>query len=186
MSEAFKKAAEEAKTLPSATDQEKLDLYSLYKQVIEALTVNYFPFSKHSKVQKSFAFQIFYSCLFKRHDFLHVSCTLRFEKHTYNLPSISGLSLYKQYFISWLRLWSYTFQAIFKLVYFQATVGDVNTTRPGMLDFTGKAKWDAWNSKKGKKQHFLRMFWLLKLGTARVIEGFEFRAFHNMWPNVKL
>ena len=104
MSEAFKKAAEEAKTLPSATDQEKLDLYSLYKQVSEALTVNYFPFSKHSKVQKSFAFQIFYSCLFKRHDFFHVSCTLRFEKHTYNLPSISGLSLYKQYFISWLRL----------------------------------------------------------------------------------
>ena len=46
MSEAFKKAAEEAKTLPSATDQEKLDLYSLYKQVSEALTVNYFPFSK--------------------------------------------------------------------------------------------------------------------------------------------
>ncbi|KAM9323642.1 LOW QUALITY PROTEIN: acyl-CoA-binding protein-like [Pholidichthys leucotaenia] len=26
----------------------------------------------------------------------------------------------------------------------QATVGDVNTARPGMLDFTGKAKWDAW------------------------------------------
>lgn len=23
------------------------------------------------------------------------------------------------------------------------------TERPGMLDFTGKAKWDAWNAKKG-------------------------------------
>ena len=25
------------------------------------------------------------------------------------------------------------------------------TERPGMLDFTGKAKWDAWNGKKGVK-----------------------------------
>ncbi|PAA46090.1 hypothetical protein BOX15_Mlig011452g1, partial [Macrostomum lignano] len=31
----------------------------------------------------------------------------------------------------------------------QATVGDVNTARPGMLDFKGKAKWDRWNDKKG-------------------------------------
>ena len=31
----------------------------------------------------------------------------------------------------------------------QATVGDVNTSRPGMLDFKGKAKWDAWEAKKG-------------------------------------
>ncbi|XP_042879858.1 acyl-CoA-binding protein-like [Penaeus japonicus] len=31
----------------------------------------------------------------------------------------------------------------------QATVGDINTERPGMLDFKGKAKWDAWSSKKG-------------------------------------
>ncbi|XP_043965946.1 acyl-CoA-binding protein-like [Gambusia affinis] len=34
-------------------------------------------------------------------------------------------------------------------LYKQATVGDVNTERPGMFDFTGKAKWDAWNPKKG-------------------------------------
>ncbi|XP_040924900.1 acyl-CoA-binding protein isoform X1 [Betta splendens] len=34
--------------------------------------------------------------------------------------------------------------ALFK----QATVGDVNTARPGMLDFTGKAKWDAWEKQK--------------------------------------
>lgn len=31
----------------------------------------------------------------------------------------------------------------------QGTVGDVNTDRPGMLDFKGKAKWDAWNKLKG-------------------------------------
>ncbi|KAL2088033.1 hypothetical protein ACEWY4_016861 [Coilia grayii] len=35
--------------------------------------------------------------------------------------------------------------ALFK----QSTAGDVNTSRPGMLDFTGKAKWDAWDKKKG-------------------------------------
>nr|ABM55609.1 diazepam binding inhibitor-like protein [Maconellicoccus hirsutus] len=35
--------------------------------------------------------------------------------------------------------------ALFK----QATVGDVNTDRPGLLDMKGKAKWDAWNAKKG-------------------------------------
>tara|TARA_B100001248_G_scaffold261131_2_gene251279 strand:- start:24 stop:299 length:276 start_codon:yes stop_codon:yes gene_type:complete len=37
--------------------------------------------------------------------------------------------------------------------YKQATVGDVNTERPGMLDFSGKAKWDAWNSVKGTSTH---------------------------------
>ncbi|KAL3831308.1 hypothetical protein ACJMK2_023077 [Sinanodonta woodiana] len=34
-------------------------------------------------------------------------------------------------------------------LYKQATVGDVNTDRPGMLDLTGKAKWDAWEKRKG-------------------------------------
>merc|ERR1712212_3052 len=37
-------------------------------------------------------------------------------------------------------------------LYKQATVGDVNVDRPGMLDFKGKAKWDAWNGKKGMSQ----------------------------------
>lgn len=31
----------------------------------------------------------------------------------------------------------------------QANVGDCNTDKPGMLDFTGKAKWEAWNALKG-------------------------------------
>ncbi|KAJ3272135.1 hypothetical protein HDV01_005900 [Terramyces sp. JEL0728] len=34
----------------------------------------------------------------------------------------------------------------------QASVGDCNTDRPGMLDFTGRAKWDAWNALKGTSQ----------------------------------
>merc|ERR1712117_383950 len=37
-------------------------------------------------------------------------------------------------------------------LYKQATVGDINVPRPGMLDFKGKAKWDAWNTKKGMAQ----------------------------------
>ena len=32
----------------------------------------------------------------------------------------------------------------------QANVGDCNTSRPGLLDPKGKAKWDAWDSNKGK------------------------------------
>ncbi|XP_003489700.1 acyl-CoA-binding protein homolog [Bombus vosnesenskii] len=39
--------------------------------------------------------------------------------------------------------------ALFK----QATVGNINTTRPGMLDLKGKAKWDAWKSKEGMSQN---------------------------------
>ncbi|KAJ3432661.1 hypothetical protein M0813_22918 [Anaeramoeba flamelloides] len=34
-------------------------------------------------------------------------------------------------------------------LYKQATVGDNTTKKPGMLDFQGKAKWEAWNKKKG-------------------------------------
>lgn len=28
--------------------------------------------------------------------------------------------------------------------------------RPGLLDLKGKAKWDAWNAKKGKRKRFLK------------------------------
>uniref|UniRef100_A0A3Q2YPH1 Acyl-CoA binding domain containing 7 n=1 Tax=Hippocampus comes TaxID=109280 RepID=A0A3Q2YPH1_HIPCM len=34
-------------------------------------------------------------------------------------------------------------------LYKQAVVGDINTERPGLFDMKGKAKWDAWNSRKG-------------------------------------
>ncbi|GAA6010836.1 hypothetical protein JCM10207_003951 [Rhodosporidiobolus poonsookiae] len=37
------------------------------------------------------------------------------------------------------------FYGLFK----QATVGDNTTTRPGMMDFAGKYKWDAWTKEKG-------------------------------------
>jgi len=35
--------------------------------------------------------------------------------------------------------------ALFK----QGSVGDVSGKRPGMMDFKGRAKYDAWNGKKG-------------------------------------
>lgn len=34
----------------------------------------------------------------------------------------------------------------------QATVGDVNTGRPGIFSPTDRAKWDAWNTRKGTSQ----------------------------------
>ncbi|XP_073856937.1 acyl-CoA-binding domain-containing protein 7-like [Macaca fascicularis] len=34
-------------------------------------------------------------------------------------------------------------------LYKQAIIGDINIECPGMLDLKGKAKWEAWNLKKG-------------------------------------
>uniref|UniRef100_A0A3B5MR50 Acyl-CoA binding domain containing 7 n=1 Tax=Xiphophorus couchianus TaxID=32473 RepID=A0A3B5MR50_9TELE len=34
-------------------------------------------------------------------------------------------------------------------LYKQAMVGDVNIDKPGLTDLKGKAKWDAWESRKG-------------------------------------
>nr|XP_056713074.1 acyl-CoA-binding domain-containing protein 7 [Euleptes europaea] len=34
-------------------------------------------------------------------------------------------------------------------LYKQSIVGDINIECPGMLDLKGKAKWEAWNNKKG-------------------------------------
>lgn len=38
--------------------------------------------------------------------------------------------------------------ALFK----QGTAGDVSGKRPGMMDFKGRAKYDAWNGKSGMSQ----------------------------------
>jgi acyl-CoA-binding protein len=37
-------------------------------------------------------------------------------------------------------------------LYKQGTVGDVEGTRPGMMDFKGRAKFDAWSGKKGQSK----------------------------------
>ena len=45
----------------------------------------------------------------------------------------------------------------------QGTVGDCNTSRPGMLDFKGKAKWDAWDRKKGMSQDTAKQQYIQKV-----------------------
>merc|ERR1712105_325815 len=47
-------------------------------------------------------------------------------------------------------------------LYKQSTVGDINTQRPGMLDFKGKAKWNAWQSKKGMTQDDAKQAYITK------------------------
>ncbi|TNY23023.1 acyl CoA binding protein-domain-containing protein [Rhodotorula diobovata] len=37
-------------------------------------------------------------------------------------------------------------------VYKQATEGDIKGSRPGLLDILGRAKWDAWNKRRGTSQ----------------------------------
>jgi diazepam-binding inhibitor (GABA receptor modulating acyl-CoA-binding protein) len=54
-------------------------------------------------------------------------------------------------------------QLAFYKYYKQATVGDVNIPRPGLLDFTGKAKWDAWESVKGTSKEDAQKEYVKKL-----------------------
>ncbi|XP_031830365.1 acyl-CoA binding protein 1 [Nomia melanderi] len=57
-------------------------------------------------------------------------------------------------------------------LYKQATVGDCNTPRPGgILDFKGKAKWDAWNNKKGLNQDTAKEQYIQKVDELIVIIG---------------
>merc|ERR1711962_362494 len=55
--------------------------------------------------------------------------------------------------------------ALFK----QGTVGDINTERPGMLDFKGKAKWDAWEKKKGLSQDDAKTQYIAKVAELKQI-----------------
>ena len=38
-------------------------------------------------------------------------------------------------------------------LYKQATFGDNNTSKPGMLDLKGNAKWNSWNNYKGYSKY---------------------------------
>ncbi|KAJ8350564.1 hypothetical protein SKAU_G00256940 [Synaphobranchus kaupii] len=60
-------------------------------------------------------------------------------------------------------------------LYKQATVGDVNTARPGMLDFTGKAKWDAWEKRKGMSKEDAMKAYIAKCANVGIvcIEGID-------------
>ncbi|GAA5991048.1 hypothetical protein JCM11641_006602 [Rhodosporidiobolus odoratus] len=60
-----------------------------------------------------------------------------------------------------------------------ATVGENTTTRPGMLDFAGKAKWDAWTKLKGKdaetakSDYVARFLELLEKDDSETSKGFK-------------
>ncbi|PAV16569.1 acyl- -binding protein [Pyrrhoderma noxium] len=55
-------------------------------------------------------------------------------------------------------------QLYFYKYYKQATIGDANVPRPtGLLDFTGKAKWDAWNEVKGTSAEEAQRLYVEKL-----------------------
>jgi acyl-CoA-binding protein len=44
-------------------------------------------------------------------------------------------------------------------LYKQATVGDASGDRPGMLDFKGRAKYDAWSARQGtSKEEAMRAY----------------------------
>ena len=50
----------------------------------------------------------------------------------------------------------------FYALYKQATVGDNRSDKPSIFNTVGKAKWDAWNSKKGMKREVaMRQYTLL-------------------------
>lgn len=44
----------------------------------------------------------------------------------------------------------------------QATVGNVNTSRPGLLDMKGRAKWDAWKDREGMAQEEAKKLYVEK------------------------
>nr|AEZ53129.1 acyl-CoA binding protein [Onychostoma macrolepis] len=58
-------------------------------------------------------------------------------------------------------------------LYKQATVGDVNTARPGMLDFTGKAKWEAWEAKEGMSKDDATKAYIAKVEELKGKYGIE-------------
>ncbi|XP_046886840.1 acyl-CoA-binding protein-like [Hypomesus transpacificus] len=45
-------------------------------------------------------------------------------------------------------------------LYKQSTVGDVPFERPGILDFAGRVKWDAWIVKKGMTKEEARQAYI--------------------------
>ncbi|KAG8729369.1 hypothetical protein FRC12_021027 [Ceratobasidium sp. 428] len=56
--------------------------------------------------------------------------------------------------------------------YKQGTVGDVNTSRPGMMDFVGKAKWDAWKGVEGtSKEEAHKAYVERLLGASALVSG---------------
>ncbi|KAK4047912.1 hypothetical protein OIV83_005096 [Microbotryomycetes sp. JL201] len=58
-------------------------------------------------------------------------------------------------------------------MYKQATEGDVQTSRPGLLDVLGRAKWDAWNKRKGMSPEEAERMYVHAL--LRILKGYSDR-----------
>ncbi|GAA5895271.1 hypothetical protein JCM6882_006633 [Rhodosporidiobolus microsporus] len=58
--------------------------------------------------------------------------------------------------------------------YKQATEGDIKTNRPGLLDVLGRAKWDAWNKRKGLSQMEAERLYVDAL--IRILKGYADRT----------
>ncbi|GAA5904712.1 uncharacterized protein JCM6883_003881 [Sporobolomyces salmoneus] len=58
--------------------------------------------------------------------------------------------------------------------YKQATEGNIKTSRPGMFDVLGRAKWDAWNKRKGMSQQDAERMYVEAL--IRILRGYSDRT----------
>ncbi|KAI5476539.1 acyl-CoA-binding protein, ACBP [Pseudohyphozyma bogoriensis] len=63
---------------------------------------------------------------------------------------------------------------IVQSVYKQATEGDVKSSRPGMLDVLGRAKWDAWNKRKGVSEDDAKRAYVE--GLLKILRGYSDRT----------
>uniref|UniRef100_A0A8K9XJ77 Diazepam binding inhibitor, acyl-CoA binding protein n=1 Tax=Oncorhynchus mykiss TaxID=8022 RepID=A0A8K9XJ77_ONCMY len=52
---------------------------------------------------------------------------------------------------------SYAELAVIYGLYKQATLGNINTERPGIFDFQGKSKWDGWKSKEDAIKEYIAL-----------------------------
>jgi diazepam-binding inhibitor (GABA receptor modulating acyl-CoA-binding protein) len=61
---------------------------------------------------------------------------------------------------------------LFYSLYKQATVGNINTSRPsGWMDFEAKAKWDAWERRKGMSRENAKQAYVAQLD--RLLAGWR-------------
>ncbi|XP_014779400.1 acyl-CoA-binding protein [Octopus bimaculoides] len=56
-------------------------------------------------------------------------------------------------------------------LYKQATVGDINTEKPGILDMKAKAKWNAWNDRKGTSKEEAETLYIKKVKELKSKQG---------------
>ena len=57
-------------------------------------------------------------------------------------------------------------------LYKQATIGNCNTDAPGFFDFKGKAKWGAWNAKKGLSMELAKIAYVKYVDGLKTTYGF--------------